>query len=287
MHITNTEAPLGAEINGLDLTQPLDAATFAQLEDLFHERSVLVFRAQHLTDEHHLAFARRFGELEIHVAKQYLKPGCPELLILSNVIEADRSIGMQDAGQYWHTDLSYVAVPSRCSLLYALEVPVQENGIALGETLFVSTTYAYDTLAEEMKARLAGLRAIHRYGDRYQKMSQTTGGRTALSAEALQQVPDVVHPVIRTHPATGRKCLYVNEGFTVALEGLPADESAALLQELYPHIVRPASIHRHQWRVGDLLMWDNCATQHCAVANYALPLRRRMQRATVRGSAPY
>ncbi len=247
---------------------------------------MIVFRDQHLTDEQQLAFSRRFGELEIHVAKQYLKPDSPELLIVSNVIEADRPIGMQDAGQYWHTDLSYMAVPSRCSLLYALEVPVQD-GVALGETLFVSTTYAYDTLPAALQARLQGVRALHRYGDRYQKMSQTTGGRTALSAEALKQIPDVVHPVIRTHPVTGRKCLYVNEGFTVALEGLPAAESATLLPELYQHIVRPTSIYRHNWRVGDLLMWDNCATQHCAVANYALPLRRRMQRATVRGSVPY
>ncbi|MFN7928806.1 MAG: TauD/TfdA family dioxygenase [Blastocatellia bacterium] len=111
MHITYSEAPLGAEITGLDLAQPLADTAFAQLEDLFHERGVLVFRDQELTDEQHLAFARRFGDLEIHVAKQYLKPDYPELLVISNIIEDGRPTGTQDAGQYWHTDLSYVAAP--------------------------------------------------------------------------------------------------------------------------------------------------------------------------------
>ena len=133
MNVRNAPAPLGAEITGLDLAQRLDEDTFRAIEDVFHDRGVIVFRDQQLTEEQHIAFSRRFGELEIHVAKQYLKPGHPEILVLSNVIENGRHVGLHDAGQYWHSDFSFVANPSRCSLLYALEVPTLD-GLVLGET---------------------------------------------------------------------------------------------------------------------------------------------------------
>lgn len=281
MDIRHAPAPLGAEITGLDLTQPLDPGTFRTVEDLFHERGVIVFRDQHLTEAQHIAFSRRFGGLEIHVAKEYLKPGYPEILVVSNIVENGRNIGLADAGQYWHSDLSYIANPSRCSLLYALEVPVQ-NGRVLGPTLFASAAHAYDTLPATLKSRLEGLRAVHRYGDRYKKQ-QAAGGRAALSEEQLKQVPDVSHPVLRPHPFTGRKVLFVNEGFTALIEGIPAEESDALLRELFAHVVRPEALYTHQWRAGDLLMWDNCLVQHRAIRDYELPLRRLMHRTTVAG----
>lgn len=277
MQITYTAAPLGAEVTGLDLTQPLDQETFRELEAAFHDRGVVVIRDQRLTPEQHIAFSRRFGPLEIHVATQYLKPGYPEILVVSNVVEDGRNIGLADAGQYWHSDLSYVANPSRCSLLYAVEVP-EQDGRALGETLFASAAHAYDTLSDQRKQLLEGRTAIHRYGDRYQKQ-----GRGSLSPEQLAKVPDVRHPVIRRHPITGRKVLFVNEGFTAVMEGMPVEESAALLPELYAHIVRPEFLYTHRWRVGDLLIWDNCLVQHRAIRNYALPLRRLLHRTTVAG----
>lgn len=281
MKIEQSNAPLGAQITGIDVAQPLDDATFRRIEDLFHERGVIVFRDQHLTDEQQIAFSRRFGDLEIHPAKLYLKPGHTEILVVSNVIEDGREIGLQDAGQYWHTDLSYVAAPSRCSLLYALEVPVKD-GAPLGDTLFVSTTYAYDTLPRELRERIEGRTAVHGYAQRY-RMQQAKGTRAAMSDEELKKVPEVAHRVDRSHPWTGRKTLFVNEGFTTSIEGLPKEESDALLRTLFDHITRPEAVYRHQWRMGDLLMWDNGSTQHRAVADYALPLRRRMQRTTVRG----
>lgn len=281
MNLRHSAAPLGAEIIGLDLAQPLDEATFRAIEDVFHDRGVIVFRDQRLTEQQHIAFSRRFGELEIHVAKQYLKPGHPEILVLSNVIENGRNIGLADAGQYWHSDLSYVANPSRCSLLYALEIPIQD-GRVLGETLFASAAHAYDTLPDPLKARLEGARAIHRYADRYKKQ-QDAGGRAPLSEEQLKRVPDVSHPVIRAHPLAGRKVLFVNEGFTVYMEGMPPTESDLLLRELFRHILRPETLYTHQWRQGDLLMWDNCLVQHRAIRDYALPLRRLMHRTTVAG----
>jgi taurine dioxygenase len=281
MRIRHSDVPLGAEITGLDLAQPLDDAAFRTVEDLLHERGVIVFRDQHLTEEQHIAFSRRFGELEIHVAADYLKPGYPEILVVSNLIENGRNIGLADAGQYWHSDLSYIANPSRCSLLYALEVPVKD-GVVLGETLFASAAYAYDTLPEGLKTRLESMTAVHRYRDRYEKQ-QAAGTRRALTEEQLKQVPDVSHPVVRRHPVTGRKVLFVNEGFTVCVEGMPREESEALLSELFAHIVRREALYTHPWREGDLLMWDNCLTQHRAIRNYELPLRRLLHRTTVAG----
>ncbi|MBL8217449.1 MAG: TauD/TfdA family dioxygenase [Bryobacterales bacterium] len=281
MEITLSMAPLGAEVTGLDLARPVDDGTFRKIETLFHERGVIVIRDQKLTPEQHIAFSRRFGPLEIHVAAQYLKRGFPEILVVSNVVEDGRNIGLADAGQYWHSDLSYVANPSRCSLLYALEVPVCD-GEVLGETLFASAAYAYDTLPAAWKQRLEGLTAVHRYGDRYQKQ-QASGGRGALSQEQLAKLPDVRHAVLRGHPITGRRVLFVNEGFTAAIDGMPTEESAALLPQLYAHIVRPEFLYTHRWRVGDLLLWDNCLVQHRAIRNYELPLRRLMHRTTVAG----
>jgi taurine dioxygenase len=282
MDVRWSDAPLGAEVSDLDLAEPLDDDTFEAIEDLFHERGVIVFRDQRLTEEQHIAFSRRFGDLEIHVATDYLKPGYPEILVVSNVIENGRNIGLPDAGQYWHSDLSYVANPSRCSLLYALEVPVK-NGQVLGETLFASAAHACDSLPDTLRARVEGRCAIHRYGDRYKKQ-QAAGTRAAISDQQLAKVPDVSHPVIRAHPMTGRLVLFVNEGFTAGVEGLPKDESDSLLQELFAHIVRPEALYTHQWRQGDLLMWDNCLTQHRAIRNYELPLRRLMHRTTVAGA---
>ena len=281
MNVQHSAAPLGTEIRGLDLAQSLDDVTFRAIEELFHDRGVIVFRDQRLSEEQHINFSRRFGELEIHIAKHYVKASHPEILVLSNIIENGRHIGLHDAGQFWHSDFSYVANPSRCSLLYALEVPAQD-GRVLGETLFASAVHAYDTLPGCLKARLEGKRAVHRYADRYRKLQETIG-REPLSDEQLRRVPDVSHPVVRAHPRTGRRVLFVNEGFTVVIEGMTAPESDSLLQELFTHIARQETIYAHHWREGDLLMWDNCLVQHRAVRNYELPLRRLMHRTTVTG----
>ena len=278
--------PLGAEITGIDLTQPVSDETFKRIEDAFHEHCVVVFRNQRLTTEAHTAFSRRFGDLLVHVLKQYNDPQVPEVLVLSNIVENGKPIGVQDGGQYWHTDLSYTAEPSRCSLLYSVEIPF-ENGVALGDTLFVNTAAAYDALSDEMKTRLAPLQAKHSYNARYELMQKTRGTRSELDEDQKKSVPVVTHPVVRTHPYTGRSCLYVNEGFTLGIVDMPEAESKALLAELYDHVTDPRFMYRHRWQTGDLLMWDNCSTQHNAVANYAPHQRRHMRRTTVRGSAPF
>lgn len=283
--VVRTGTHLGAEISGVDLTRPVDDATFAEIERAFYNESVVVFRGQNISEEQHIAFSRRFGNLEVHVSgARYLHPRHPEIRINSNIIENGKPIGATDAGQYWHTDLSYMGEPSKCSLLYAVEVPTKE-GRSLGDTQFVSVTAAYDALPADIKKRLQGSKAVHSYSYRYYKLTDAGKQRPQLTVEQKARTPDVEHPVVATHPYTGKKCLFVNEGFTTRIVGMPEAESSALLADLFAHVRKPEFLYAHKWAVGDLLMWDNLSTQHFAVADYALPLRRKMQRTTVTGVA--
>ena len=287
---------LGAEISGVDLSKPLDERAFAAISDAFFEHQVVFFRGQKLTPSQQVAFTRRFGELEHHVRKEHRLEGYPEILVVSNVLdERGAAIGVQDAGRFWHSDLSYKQVPSLLSALYALEVPVR-NGVVLGATSFASTTAAYEALPDDLKRRLQGLRNIHSYrfyrakNRGAQAEEQARGARAvqehALSDEQLKSVPDVEVPIVRTHPVTGRAGLFINEGHSACVVGLPEQEGAALLAQLCAHIVKPQFRYEHSWRAGDLLMWDNVAVQHKANFDYHLPLRRLMHRTTVRGSVP-
>jgi taurine dioxygenase len=283
LKIIQANAPLGAEIV-FDLSREMDDATFKAIEDAFHANIVIVFRNQHLTDEAHIAFSRRFGELEVHIVKKYLLPDHPEILLVSNIRnEAGEHIGLADAGFTWHTDVSYRKNPSRCSLLYAKEVP-EENGVTLGNTLFCNTIEAYEVLPQTLKQFLEGKRAIHRYSER---MRVPGSPRPKLTAAQLAETPDVAHPIVRTHPYTGRKSLYVTKGECIGIEGVPDDEGKAVIEELHDHCIRPEFLYRHQWQVGDLLMWDNATSMHLAICDYALPQRRLMHRTTVIGSVPF
>lgn len=288
---------LGAEIGGIDLSRELDDNTFAQIAKAFFDNEVVFFRNQKLTPAQHVAFTRRFGQLEQHVRKESRLDGYPEILIISNLLDENgKAIGAQDAGRFWHSDLSYKREPSMLSALYSIEVPVKD-GKTLGDTSFASTTAAYEALPDDVKQKLQGLKNVHSY--RYyraknaqaQKEEEARGGRViqehAPTEEQLKSVPDVAMPVVRTHPVTRRKGLFINEAHTSHIEGLPQEEAGALLASLCRHIVKPEFQYLHSWQPGDLLMWDNCAVQHKANFDYDLPLRRLMYRTTVRGSAPF
>ena len=279
--VERSDAPLGNEVTGLDISQPLPEAVFAGLRNAFDRHSVLVFRNQKLTPLEHVAFSRGFGDLEIHVVAKYLLPGHPEVFRVSNIVENGQRIG--GSGEFWHTDLSYVAKPSRGSLLYSIEVPIRD-GLVLGDTLFASTAVSYEALSATMKRKLEGLVAIHRFGDVYAQV-QKARSETAKSEDQMRAklVPDVRHPVVQIHPHTGRPCLFVNEGFTVAIEGMQADESAALLRELFDHSTQAEFVYRHNWQVGDLVMWDNWATVHRGTGGYSAQERRLMHRTTLKG----
>ena len=270
--------PLGTEITGIDLSKKVSDDCFAEIEKLFNECSVIVFRDQDISPEDHIEFSRRFGGLEVHVMEQYLLPGYPEIFRVSNIVENGKRIG--GSGEFWHTDLSYVKQPSRGSLLYAVEVP-RENGKPLGDTMFASMTDAYDALSDEMKERIENLQAVHRYGMAYEKVRKERGGTSELNDDQKSKVPDVVHPVVHVHPVTRRKSIFVNEGFTSHIVDMPEEESRALLDELFEHCKRPDFQYRHVWNEGDLVMWDNWATQHRGTGGYSSEHRRMMHRTTL------
>jgi taurine dioxygenase len=286
--VRKCDAALGAEIV-FDLSRPIDQATFAEIEGIFHDNIVVFYRDQHLTNEQHIAFSRRFGELEIHIVKKYLLPDYPEILLVSNIKnDAGEHVGLADAGFTWHSDTSYRKNPSRCSLLYAKEVP-HRDGKPLGDTVFANCILAYEALPEVVKRRLAGAKAIHRYSMR-RRIDNSP--RPKLTAAQLAETPDIAHPIVRTHPYTGRKALYVTAGECIGIllpsgEEMPEDEALDLIAELDAHCVRPEFCYRHSWRVGDLVMWDNASAMHLAICDYALPERRLMHRTTVIGSEPF
>lgn len=295
MKITPSGKGVGAEIAGVDLSRPLDEPTFARVAEAFFTHQVVVFRGQKLAPQEQVAFTRRFGELEQHVRRESCLAGFPQILIVSNVLdERGKAIGAQDAGRFWHSDLSYKRAPSLLSALYALEVP-EKDGVVLGDTDFASAVAAYEALPDDTKRKLEKLRNIHSYrfyrerNAEAQRREQAAGGRVVQehtpTPEQMASVPDVEMPVVRTHPVTGRKALFVNEAHTSKIVGLEDSDGQALLDELCRHVIRPEFVYRHRWRAGDLLMWDNCAVQHKATFDYDLPLRRLMHRTTVRGPA--
>jgi taurine dioxygenase len=279
--VIKLNAPVGAEIVGIDLGQPLSDEDFARVHRAHLDHHVVVFRDQRITPAQHIDFSRRFGKLMIHVLHQYHLPGHPEILTVSNIIENGKPVGLGDAGKYWHSDISYKELPSLGSLLHAQELPAQG-----GDTLFADMHLAYDSLPAALRATLDGKRAVHSYLAKYGQMQKDGNWRPTLSSEQLAQVKEVVHPVVRTHPETGRKALFVSEGFTTRIEDLPEDESRQILDELFAHSVRPEHVYRHQWQPHDLVFWDNRSLIHLA-AGCPPELRRKLYRTTIEGNVPF
>jgi taurine dioxygenase len=273
------DRPIGAEVRGIDL-RTIDDHQFALLRQLLHERGMIVVKDQALHETQQIEFARRFGQLQKIFLKDALSSRYPELFLVSNIIENGRPIGSTDAGRFWHTDGAYLAKPHSVSMLYAIEVP-EEGGKALGDTDFASMGAAFEALPQERQQLVAQLRGVHSLHYRY----STKGDAAAEMARMTEQFPPVSHPLAIVHPVTGRRCLYLSEGYTTGIEGLPPAEGRALLEELCAHVLRPEFRHRHAWSRGDLLIWDNLATLHHANFDYALPQRRLMRRATVAGEA--
>lgn len=270
----------GAEVLGLDLSQPLHDDDFARVHAAHLAHHVVVFRGQRITPAQQVAFSRRFGPLQIHVQKKFQLAGHPEVLIVSNIKENGEPIGLGDAGAFWHSDLSYKEKPSLGSLLHAQELPSEG-----GDTLFADQHAAYDALPEALKTTLAPLRAEHSYLAKYEELRARSPWRPALTPAQLAEVKPVVHPVVRTHPETGRKALFVSEHFTTRIVGLPEDESRAVLDELFALSTQAAFVHRHRWQPHDLVFWDNRSVLHLA-AGTPDHLRRKLYRTTIEGNTP-
>lgn len=275
------EAPLGAEVLGLDLSRPVSDETFRRIHRAHLDHHVLVFRDLRITPQQQIEFSRRFGPLQIHVLHQFQLPGHPEILVVSNVVEDGKPLGLGDAGHYWHSDLSYKDKPSLGSMLHAQELPAEG-----GDTLFANQHLAWEKLPAYLKRAVESRRAEHSYLAKYEALRQRSPWRPKLTQQQIDEVKPVVHPVVRTHPETGRKALFVSEHFTTRIVGLPEDESAELLARLFEHTTRPEHVYRHRWQPHDMVFWDNRSVTHLA-AGCPGHLRRRLHRTTIEGDVPF
>jgi taurine dioxygenase len=286
LRIIPSGQPVGAEVQGVDLERPLTAAAFAQVHAALDRHGVICIRGQqHVPPARFLAFSGRFGAHEQHLFTQFLHPGHPEILILSNIEEDGRPIGLADAGRNWHVDGSFNAKPHLYSLLHAQEIPRREDGSPLGDTLFASTVYAFATLDAPTRELLRGLDALHSLARQYARRREQArvGPHQQATTGQMGTARDVWHPAVLRHPRTDAECLYVNGNTTFGLRGMPEQEASALIDRLVAHITRPGLVYRHRWQPGDILVWDNFQVQHRAEIDYAPSQRRRMHRTTVTG----
>jgi taurine dioxygenase len=266
-------AKLGAEVRGLDLKAPMDSDTFAAFEAALVEHKVLVLREQHLTTAQHVAFSRRFGELEVHPMRP--QGEFPEILVLDN--HKDNPVLSTDV---WHSDTTFRKNPTKYTILRCQIMP--KLG---GDTLWADMEAAYEGLSDPFKRMLDGLRAVHDFQN-FRVLFKNTEEDRAKLRRMEELFPNPSHPVVRTHPVTGRKSIYVNPQFTLRIEGLESAESRALLEVLCAQAQVPEYQFRLRWSPGTIVLWDNRSTQHYAANDY-YPERRRMERTAVAGDVPY
>jgi len=285
--ITPSGKILGATIEGIDLAQPLSQSEFKLILRALGARGVLRFPEQRLATEDFVRFGRRFGELEINVANQFHEGGFPEVMVLSNISADGKPIGLADAGQGWHTDMSYSTEIALANVLYAIRVPMRD-GRPLGDTQFRNMHAAYDDLPAQIKQRLDGRTATHDFAKFWNMMRARPGSsRAPLTPQQRAKKPPVSQPIFRTHPITGRMVLYCNPGYTTYIDGMADAESAELLQFLFAHQEQEKYSHSHQWTEGDVLMWDNIGTVHNAVADYRPDEPRYMRRLQIMATKDY
>jgi taurine dioxygenase len=276
MHSEKLGSHMATAVSGIDLNRPADAATHAALLDALHENLVLCVRGQTLAP---LPFRDAMARFGTPVLRKQLAatPECPEVNIISS---EDRDV-LGDGkklvnGASWHTDDSFMREPCSLTMLYGVIVP--RSG---GDTQFLNLYAAYDALSPETKARIDGLRVIHRY-----QSSRQTNRVSQRPASEIAAMPEAIHPLVRTHPETGRKALYLNANRMEQIVGLQRAESDALLDELIAHAIEPRFQYRHVWRQGDVVIWDNRCTMHKANADYPDGERRLMHRVIVAGTVP-
>ncbi len=242
----------GAEVSGVDLSMPLDAKAAQEVRDLWLAHELLLFRGQKLEEKKLVEFSRNFGPLEIHLRREYLSPENPEVLYVSNLKKEGRPIGiLADTEVGWHYDQIYLPRPAVGSLLYSVIIPPDR-----GATSFADMSAAYAALPERTKERIDGRKAVQSYEAFNRSYSVPT------SDEQRRKTPDIEHPLVRTHPYTGRKALYICPGMTTRIAQLDENESADLLAELFAWATQPRFVYTHTWRLGDALLWDNACTMH-------------------------
>jgi taurine dioxygenase len=249
LKITPTGHSLGASIEGIDVAQPVSEGDRGAILRALGQYGVICFPRQHLEPAQHKLFARQFGSLEINVAAgHYTAPGHPEVMILSNIVENGKALGLADAGQDWPTDMSYSEPIAYFNVLFAVRVPMR-NGVSLGATEFLDMVRAYDDLSDDIKKRIEGRTATHDFNKFWEEMLKRPGTqRKPLTPEQRKQKPPVSHPIVLTHPISGRKALYCNVGYVTHIDGMDRKESDELLDALFRHqLLRPCPPH---WRLS-------------------------------------
>jgi taurine dioxygenase len=280
--VTPTGAVLGATIEGLDLSQPLSGSEFAEVLTALGRHGVLRFPDQELTSRALKEFSERFGDIQGSISgNSGHDPEVPEVGFLSNVKENGRYIGLADAGQDWHTDMSYRDVMGFVNVLYGVRVP-RRNGVVLGGTEFSNMHAAYEGLPDEVKTRLRDATATHDFEKFWEHMRRDKAStRPPLTDEQRRRRPPVVHPVFLTHPITGRKVLYANPGYTIRINELSSRESDEMLEFLFAHQLQEKYRYTHTWTERDVLVWEHFGTIHRAIADYGADEYRLMKRCQV------
>lgn len=277
---------LGAEIVGFDPNHCTDGEFEALRRAWVDAQGLLVVRDARLTPAQHIAFGRRFGEPSVgrrtpdSVLADYYHPQHPEIYRVSNKVIDGVPQGREDAGTYWHSDGSHSEVPPHCCLLHGIEIPPYG-----GDTQFASMTLAYDALSATMQQLLSGLQAVHTLANTIEGARANSYAKEFAGRSDLAKAKAATHPLVRVVPESGRKCLFVNPGFTSHIVGMHPAESAALLNFLFAHCTQPEFIYRHRWSANDLVIWDNRCTMHYAVSDYKAYGQRYMHRVTIKGEA--
>jgi taurine dioxygenase len=268
LHLQPNAQGLGARVLGLDLSQPLSASDRLTLIAALGRHGVLCFPRQQLTPQQQRDFSAHFGSLEINVAATREEGGIPEMMTLSNIIENGKPIGLSDAGQDWHTDMSYSKMIAFSNVLYGLRIPMRD-GEPLGCTEFCDMHAAYRDLSPEWKRKLEGTTALHDFAKFWDKMrSQPGSTRKPLTEAQRAAKPPVSHPVVMRHPITREPVLYLNPGYAMRINEMSEADSKQALAYLFAHQLQDKYRYRHRWSEGDVLMWDNMGTIHNAVADY-------------------
>ncbi|OZI43236.1 TauD/TfdA dioxygenase family protein [Bordetella genomosp. 4] len=281
MRIEPQSGGMGATIYDIDLSQPLTEERYRTIERALGRYGVVSFPKQTLTAKQLRDYAENFGTLEINVANMFHDPDYPEVMILSNIKEDGKPIGLSDAGQDWHTDMSYSKTIAFSNILYGIQIPMR-NGEPLGNTEFCNMHAAYEGLPEELKQELEGMTITHDFNKFWEMMRREKGStRPPLTEEQRKRKPPVSHPVFLTHPITGRKVLYANPGYSMRINELPDARSNEVLEFLFQHQLQEKYRYRHRWAQGDVLMWDNMGTIHNAVADYGPDEHRLIKRCQV------
>lgn len=276
------DKPLGAEISGINLSKDLSGATFKEVYQAFIDYKVLIFREQDITPQNHLEISQRFGPLERLYAEDQRVEGFPDIAILSNEVVDGKHIGVVAAGDFWHSDISYREETSLATFLYGLKIP----NIG-GDTEFADMQNGYNTLSEEIKGRIKNLKGIHQASKLGNKRVEVTRPGAVEYYKKQSTIENICHPLVRTHPISGRLGLYLSPRFTIGIEGMDETNADPLLDLLFNHVTEEKNIYQHKWRLGDFVLWDNRCVNHRACGGYGVDDIRLLHRTSTKGDKPY